>query len=290
MKVLTLIVSYNFEPWLRRCLDSVLASRQPTDILVVDNGSTDRTVARLKAEYRQVRLIDNGRNLGFGQANNLGLRLALREGYDHVFLLNQDAWIAPDVIGTLCTLALRHPDYGILSPVHLDGSGRQPDHGFAAYTHWQPALAAGADEVIECPFINAAFWLLPAATLRRIGGFSPLFYHYGEDKDYVNRVHRHGLKVGYSPRVTACHDRARRTPDRQAFLRTERVYHLSEYANPNHSLLRGFLLGPLAAARKALSACPADYLRMACTLLGQTPQVIRTRRVNLRQQPNYLLP
>ena len=155
-EVLVIVVTWNAMTWLERCLGSVRGSSVKADIMVVDNCSTDGTQEYVRRAFPDAVFVQNDSNAGFGAANNIGIKYALSHGYRYVYLLNQDAWIAPDVIGTLCTLALRHPDYGILSPVHLDGSGRQPDHGFAAYTHWQPALAAGPDEVIECPFINAA--------------------------------------------------------------------------------------------------------------------------------------
>ena len=68
MKVLTIIISYNFEKWIRPCLDSLLHSTYQTEILVIDNGSKDRTIDLIKKDYPQVRIISNGNNLGFGQA------------------------------------------------------------------------------------------------------------------------------------------------------------------------------------------------------------------------------
>ena len=202
MKILTIIVSYNFEKWIERCLGSLKASSHPTDIIVIDNCSNDRTVEIIKTQYTYVRLIENHANLGFGKANNIGMQLALKEGYDAVFLLNQDAWIGSDTLATLAEQSVKHPEFGILSPVHLNGSGEELDKGFASYAQ----LASinnlpHRHEPISCPFINAAFWFIPVSTLQRTGGFSPLFYHYGEDKDYVNRLHFHQYKIGYIPRI-----------------------------------------------------------------------------------------
>ena len=178
MKILTIIVSYNFTRWIKPCLESLSHSDYPTDVLVIDNGSQDDTVPTIRDAYPHVRLIANGENLGFGQANNIGMRLALEEGYDAVFLLNQDAWMAPDSIGFLAAQAEKHPEYGILSPVHLNGTGNRLDHGFASYVHQtDPARIPHDQDVIEAPFINAAFWFIPVRTLKRLGGFSPLFYH-----------------------------------------------------------------------------------------------------------------
>ena len=262
MKILTIIVSYNFERWMKPCLESLTRSVHPTDVLVIDNGSTDRTVSLLRESYPWVRLIANGENLGFGRANNIGLRLALDEGYDAAFLLNQDAWVSPDA--------------------QYVGCPRRED------------LPADKD-VVEVPFVNAAFWFIPARTLRTVGGFSPLFYHYGEDKDYINRLHRHGLKVGYAPQAFGCHDREFRTVSREAFFRSEYVYLLSEYANLNRPFSGAFAYSVLACMKKALQAFArlklkdgCTYLRLTAKLSARTCEAVRIRRETEQAGAHFL--
>lgn len=297
MKILTIIVSYNFERWMKPCLESLTHSVHPTDVLVIDNGSTDRTVSLLRESYPWVRLIDNGENLGFGRANNIGLRLALDEGYDAAFLLNQDAWVGPDALGILAERAERHPAFGILSPVHLNGAGNELDKGFAQYIgcSCRKNLPIGK-ELVEAPFINAAFWFIPIHTLRKVGGFSPLFYHYGEDKDYINRLHRHGLKVGYVPEAYGNHDRQSRPMTREVFFRTEYVYLLSEYTNLNRTFGNAFAYSVLACVKKSLSAFMhhkwkygCTYLHLALKLSGKTHEVICIRRRTRKEAPHFLL-
>lgn len=296
MKVLVIIVSYNFERWIDRCLDSLRGSEHPVDTLVVDNGSKDRTVEIIRNNYPEVRLIESGANLGFGRANNTGMQIALREGYDYVFLLNQDAWIDPHVIGTLTGLSQDHPEYGILSPVHLTGSGDKPDPGFGHYAGiGQIADLRPAEPVISLPFINAAFWMIPVPVLRSIGGFSPLFYHYGEDKDYVNRIAYHRYRVGYVPTVFGCHDRENRTVGREAFLHSEQIHFLTEYANINHSLPAALAYGVLASFKKALKAllrkdtqAAAAYTAIPFRLLRKTFEVSAYRKKNKKKHSNYL--
>lgn len=297
MKVLVIIVSYNFEHWIERCLGSLRKSAHPVDVLVVDNCSQDNTVELIEQNYPEVRLIKSNKNLGFGKANNIGMQIALREEYDTVFLLNQDAWIDSQTIGTLLELSKQDPAYGILSPVHLTGKGDKPDQGFATYTGLASLDLLPALEVVEAPFINAAFWMIPAAVLRVVGGFSPLFYHYGEDKDYINRLTYHGYRLGYSPKVFGCHDREYRQVTRDAFFRSERVYHLSEYANINHSFCKAFAYGVLASIKKAMQSLlrakskdAVTYLGIAGQLIGRTPEIMRIRKETSHQQANFIQP
>lgn len=296
MKILTIIVSYNFEKWIERCLGSLKASSHPTDIIVIDNCSNDRTVEIIKAQYTYVKLIENQANLGFGKANNIGMQLALQEGYDAIFLLNQDAWIESDTLATLAEQSVEHPEFGILSPVHLNGSGEELDKGFASYAQ----LASinnlpHRHEPISCPFINAAFWFIPVSTLQRTGGFSPLFYHYGEDKDYVNRLHFHQYKIGYIPTVYGCHDREFRKVSFEGFLRAERVYLLSEYANINYRFTQAFAYGILAGIKKLTIALlkgnikyAKGYASTVFSLLKQSKAVIQVRKQTKQIHTSYL--
>jgi GT2 family glycosyltransferase len=64
MKVLVIIVSYNFEPWLERCLGSLRHSFYPVDTVVIDNGSTDQTIQRIRKDYPETRLLPQNKNLG----------------------------------------------------------------------------------------------------------------------------------------------------------------------------------------------------------------------------------
>jgi GT2 family glycosyltransferase len=295
MKVLVIIVSYNFEPWLERCLGSLRHSFYPVDTVVIDNGSTDQTIQRIRKDYPETRLLPQNKNLGFGRANNIGMQIALAEGYDFVFLLNQDAWIDSNTIGELVELSQSHPQYGILSPVHLTGKGDKPDPGFGYYAQIQQLDQLSDKNILPIPFANAALWMIPVSVLKKVGGFSPLFYHYGEDKDFVNRLTYHDYQVGYSPRVFGNHDREYRPLTHQVFLRTEYVYHLSEYANIHHNGLKAFGYGVLAPMKKCLVALfkgkaslSKDYFRMTFQLLRRSKEVCRYRTTNRLSNPHYI--
>ena len=290
-KVLVIIVSYNFEHWIERCLGSLRKSSYHVSVMVIDNCSKDRTTEIIEQHYPEVRLIKNKQNLGFGQANNIGVNISLQEDYDAVFLLNQDAWIDKETIGTLLKTHQKNPDYGILSPVHLNGKGDKPDHGFSTYTGIKELYQlSGRNEPVESGYINAAFWLIPAKVLREIGGFSPLFYHYGEDTDYINRIKYHGYKIGYVPSVFGYHDREFRTADHNTFLRSEKVFLLSEYANINYSFPQAFGYGVLAAIKKAGKALAhkkikdsVAFMQITSDILLRTPEVVRTRKINKKK-------
>ena len=79
MKVLVIIVSYNFERWIERCLGSLRLSQYPIDTVVIDNGSKDQTIQRIRKDYPEIRLLPQKENLGFGRANNIGMKSPLQK-------------------------------------------------------------------------------------------------------------------------------------------------------------------------------------------------------------------
>ena len=212
-KIVAIIVTYNAVPWLERCLGSLQASSVPVQTVIVDNRSTDETVNTIRTRYPQTVLIENQENLGFGQANNIGIRYALEHEVTHVLLLNQDAWIEPKMIENL----LVYDDLqSLLSPIHLTGEGDRLDTNFEhcalrrspAYDQYLSDQAAGKTNRYPTCEINAACWLIPRAVLEEIGGFSPLFFHYAEDTDYLQRLHFHGKGVYFVSGTYCYHDRA----------------------------------------------------------------------------------
>jgi GT2 family glycosyltransferase len=212
MKIHVIIVTFNGMTWLAKCLSSLTTSLINLDVIIVDNNSTDGSQEFIKKEFPQFRLIETQLNSGFGKANNIGIKVALEEDTDGIFLLNQDAYIDSNTISYLHEVSQNCDDFGILSPIHMDGSCTQVDVGFSKYlskAKTKRYVNNFDNEIsyLEVPFINAAAWYIPRRTLRQVGGFDPLFPHYGEDKDYCNRVSYNKLKIVVLKEVRVCHDR-----------------------------------------------------------------------------------
>ena len=216
-KVLAIIVTFNGAEWIQDCLRSVFASSFKPDVLVVDNLSTDATCAIVEG-FSDVILIKNKKNFGFGRANNMGLKYSLEHNYDFVFLINQDTIVRPDMFEKMVQAHIQHPDYGILSPLHMTGKGDRLDYQFSQYIEfggpeYMDVLRHKQQlkSVYPIYFVNAAFWLLSRECIEKVGGFDPIFFHKGEDNDYINRVRFKGLKIGICPDVSGLHFRENRT-------------------------------------------------------------------------------
>jgi|SRR5665647_225894 GT2 family glycosyltransferase len=100
-----------------RCLESLEAVVYPTyEIILVDNGSTDDSVAFLSSRYPQITIIKNENNLGFAGGNNVGIRYALKKRSDYVLILNNDTVVEPGLITALVDVAERDPRIGMSGP------------------------------------------------------------------------------------------------------------------------------------------------------------------------------
>ncbi len=214
MKVFAIVVTYNGMKWIEECLNSILNSSIPVEIIVIDNCSSDETVVYLKSNFKKIILFEHKENLGFGKANNIGMSYALIQNANFVFLLNQDAFVEKFTIEKLIEASLKYPDYGIISPIHLDYSGKLLEHYFYKFMANNATRSFYSDfvlsnrikKVYDVPFIQAASWLLPIKTLKTIGGFDPVFFHYGEDDNYCHRVLYHNMKIAVVSDVFIRHD------------------------------------------------------------------------------------
>lgn len=202
-KVFVVIVTYNGAKWIDKNITSLLESEYPVNIIAVDNCSTDDSV-QLLSKYPEVDLIQSEANLGFGKANNIGIKKALNESADYIFLLNQDAWVFPKTISGLANSMDTNTDYGIISPVHFSGDEVTWDESFKTYYNRK---TANRDSLVTVPFVNAAAWMMSRACIEKVGLFEPMFSHYGEDRNYCDRVKYHGFLIGIDENSKIVHDR-----------------------------------------------------------------------------------
>jgi len=237
--VLVIIVTFNSMKWIDKCLGSLSKSSVPVDIFIVDNNSTDNTVDHVKKNYQYVQLIESKINLGFGKANNLGLEFAVKQDYSFVYLLNQDAWIFENTLNILLEAYKSDISYGVLSPMQTNAGIDKLDFNFQLCCPRQmlsDLFFKKVKNIYETPFVMAAHWLLPLDSIKKVGGFSSSFPHYGEDNNYLHRVAYFGLKIGIVPEAIAVHDREFRVDSKELRLKKLYIDSVVEVNNINLSL------------------------------------------------------
>lgn len=304
MLVKAIVVTYNGVQWIDRCLGSLRDPNLPVETIVVDNGSTDGTVEAIRSRFPEVELHVTGENLGFGKANNIGMRMALDQNADHAFLLNQDAWAVPGTLAKLVAASTAEPNYGILSPLQLNGAGNALDHAFMYYLLPRSSpglfsalsLGLSGNKVYDVKFVNAAAWLITRECLQKVGGFSPSFFHYAEDDNYVHRLHYHGLRIGVLPAALIHHDREERIvnpyfDDRKKWNDRKAVL---AYSDPQRMLdprrEKRFLLRQLGQRLLSAQRSEARNLREELRALNAMPAhiVLKNRAFSMQVAPSFL--
>lgn len=209
-----IIVTYNSLKWIDKCLTSIKNSTVKAEIVIIDNNSKDNTVNHIKNNYPEVNLIENKENKGFGQANNQGIEYAYKKGATHFFLLNQDAYLYKDTIEKLVSIQKKY-DLALVSPIHLDGKGEKLDYNFflkiiineTNNKYVSDLILNNQSDFYQVYKINAAAWMLSRRCIEKIGGFDPIYFHYGEDGNYCQRLFYHNEKCVFVSNSFIKHDR-----------------------------------------------------------------------------------
>lgn len=212
------VVTYNALPWLEQCLESVRGH----EVVIVDHGSTDDTLALVRERFPEARIVVQ-ENKGMGGGNNAGMRVANGR---YFFLLNSDAWVIGDGLERLVAHADAHPEAAVVGPRlrNLDGSLQRSVR--AEPTLWRlateylfvrklaprsnllnPLYVGGFDHESE----READWLYgPALLVRReaadeVGLFDEDFFMFSEEVDWMTRFRRAGWTVRFYPGAEVVH-------------------------------------------------------------------------------------
>lgn len=153
-------------------------------VVVVDNASTDDTVAQVRQQLPHARVTVNERNLGFGAANNQAIAQANTE---FVLLLNPDCVITPEAVGHMMDVAARYPGASAIGPQLLGRKG-QLDLSYCMKASGWPTHGPAAEGETSVGFLSGACMLIHRNAMQRIGGFDEDFFLYQEDADLCVRL------------------------------------------------------------------------------------------------------
>ncbi len=220
------IVNYNVKEFLANLLTSVEKARGnlALEIFVVDNDSSDGSMAYLRRRFPQVTFIENRENVGFGRANNQAIRLA-RGTY--TLLINPDTLIEEDTLRVMFEHMELHPKTGAAGCKILNPDGTFADEsrrtvptpwnalgkvlGLAALFPKSKAFAGyymnwlDEDTPSEVPVISGSFMFFRTDILKQLGGFDERFFMYGEDIDLCYRLTQAGMVIDYVPATSIIH-------------------------------------------------------------------------------------
>lgn len=208
-KVSIIILNWNGLKDTIECLESLRKITYPDyQVLVVDNGSTGADVKALRERFRNyIHIIENDKNYGFAEGNNIGMRYALTNyNPDYLLLLNNDVSVDPDFLTELVKAAEKNPKIGLLGPVIYDyyrqsvvrGQGSGLRINWWTGTHVAIRSKLGGQEVDgirEADFVEGSCMLVRRNVIDKVGILDTAYFAYWEEADWCVRIKRAGYRV-----------------------------------------------------------------------------------------------
>lgn len=199
-RVVCVVVNWNNWQDTAECLRSLQEQSYPDlHVIVVDNGSTNDSVAQLRAKYPWATMIENGYNAGFPKACNVGVKLALKMNAGFLWLLNNDTTSPSDTAAKLVNKAVEDPQAGIIGSVlyYMHDPTRVQAWGGGHVNLW-----TGYNRHFREPetFDAESYVTFASALIRRevyedLGGLYEGAFMYFEDSDFGMRAQQAGWKL-----------------------------------------------------------------------------------------------
>jgi len=236
------------------CLKSLFASDYKNfKVIVADNASTDDSVAIIRRDFPQVQVIDLASNLGYAGNNNVGIRAALEQGAEWIFLLNDDTILDPYCLSRLMETAESDPSIGILGPLvyHFDEPTVIQSAGGSLGKFWD-SIHLGKDEadhgqfaaVMPVQWISGCAILARSELIRHSGMLDEDYFLYWEETEWCIRASKAGWKIVLDPRSKLWHKGVKRNyeprPYVTYYMTRNHLFTLSKHKAPLHVRLYVF--------------------------------------------------
>ena len=215
-RVAIIIVNWNSYEVTRQCLESLrTVTYEYFEAVLVDNGSTDGSGEKLKAEYPEVNLLSNENNLGFTGGNNRGISYALEQGFDYLMLLNNDAIATEDFLTQLMATISANESIAAIQPkimydydrsIIWNAGGRYNYFFSLNKTIGEGEKDTGQyDRAQPTAWVTGCCFMVRTAVVRQIGLLDDKFFIYFEDADWSMKIARLGAKMMYEPKAKIYH-------------------------------------------------------------------------------------
>lgn len=290
-KVAVVIPNWNAEEFIGACLDSLEKQSLKPHIVVVENGSVDKSKDIIK-QHKAVEMLEFKDNAGFAGGVNRGLRPNL-DKYDYIALFNNDAIADKNWLRNLVETAEEHRDAGIVTGKLMRSDKKHLDSTGDFYTMWGMPFPRGRNQLDQGQYDKPEYVfgasggasLYRTKTLKEIGLFDEDFFAYFEDIDISMRAQIAGWKVYYTPKAEAYHYVGGTSSKMGDFARYHAIknYYLTIKKNLPWQL--GLIYSPfiiLQSARLLLTSLIKNrnlvYFRSLGKVIELTPSTVKKRR------------
>jgi GT2 family glycosyltransferase len=210
-RIALVILTYRYPEITLRCLASLSGSTEENlTLFLVDNAPEEKSTEILRtgliATGMDYRYIASSENRGFGDGMNLGMRAALSEGFSHIAILNNDAWVAPDFGQRLREAVARNPG-DVLAGLVLEPETNRPTYNIGRIAPWTLEVRHTFHTSQDTPFdfVSGCFTVFPADVLRRAGPFRDDYFLYAEDTELCLRLKKAGVRIRLCPSIVLFH-------------------------------------------------------------------------------------
>ena len=220
-KVATIILNTNRREDTLACLASLANSTYKNNhIIVLDNASKDGSVPAIQSSFPTVQIIGLSQNLGYAGNNNIGIQVALDQGADWIFVLNEDTVLAPDCITRLIEVGTADSRVGIIGPMvyHHDepkviqSAGGKMDDNWRAWHLAQNELDQGQyKQPHAVEWISGCAILVRRAVIDQVGGLDERFFYYWEETEWCLRAREQGWRILHVPQAKLWHKGVQRS-------------------------------------------------------------------------------
>ena len=214
-QVYTVVLTFNHYDDTRECLESLTKiDYENMRVVVVDNGSSDGTPGKVRADFPDTQVIETGRNLGVPWGFNVGFSHALRAGAEYILMLNNDTIVDPQMLDRLLEAGQDDPQAGILVPKILyyddpdvvwSAGGRYRTFPPAHVSVGQDRPSADLDRPFFLEYALSCGLLIHRRAFERVGLFDPGYFFFFDDWDFSHRVRTHGLHIEFVPEARMWH-------------------------------------------------------------------------------------
>ncbi len=220
-----IIVNWNTKKLTVECIESIYSYQEKLnlEIIVVDNDSSDDSVAVLRRKFPKIKLVENEQNLGFAKANNIGIKMSRGK---YLALINSDIKIINPALPLLFKFMESEENIGISGPAVFNQDMTYQCSCRKMPTIWNNLIeATGIHNYLkrttlfsgefytfdklklskDVEILSGCFWFIRRSALEKVGMLDENFFFYGEDKDFCVRFRMGGYRVTYLPTAKVIH-------------------------------------------------------------------------------------